>query len=124
MGACMWMLKGINMLKPITLAIYSHRFLFNLTASFYSPSSYSVTWETIYPSMWSVISDMCDIEPLQITKTMPYRITAYLYDCSRLPQQKFIVRNGDLDVYNRCVLDMLHANSGTHLQCDFYRAKK
>lgn len=75
--------------------------------------------------MWSVISDTCEKEPLHITTKMPYHINAYMYDCNRLPQQSFVVRNGDLDLYNRCVLDMLHANSGgNHLQCDYYHIKK
>lgn len=110
------------MFKFITMA-FTNQFVFNLTANFYSPSSYYVSWETMYPSMWQVITDTCKIEQMHITGRMPYRITAYLTNCTHLPQQHFVVRNGDLDIYNCCALDMYH--DGTkNLHCDFYHVKK
>lgn len=106
------------MFKSIVVTLFPHKFMANITASFYSPSSFLVSWETMYPSMWSVVSDVCKKEPLQITKTMPYRIQVYLYDCVRLPEQKFIIRNEDLEIYNRCVLNV-HTNCNNDVRCDY-----
>lgn len=77
----------------------------------------------MYPAMWSVVSDMCDQQPIRVTKTIPYRVTAFLYNCVRLPHQSFIVRNGDLDVYHTCVLDMEDTTVRNNLRCDFEKRK-
>ena len=89
----------------------------NITASFYSPTSFLVSWDTMYPSMWSVVSDVCEKEPVQIKKTSTYRVSVYLYDCVYLSQQQFIIRNEDLEIYNRCVLNM-HTKCHNDLECD------
>lgn len=99
------------MFKSWLITVLSHPFFTNITATVYTPTSFAIQWDTVYPSTWSVVSDMCDKDPVHVVRTgstvTPYRVSALFHDCIGGMQQKFVVRNDDLDMYNMCVLDTL-----------------
>lgn len=82
----------------------------------------------MYPSTWSVVSDACDKDPVHVVHTgssvTPFRVSSYLYDCIRGSEQRFVVRNEDLDMYNQCVLDLTHSYIKNHVTCDYLYNEK
>lgn len=101
------------------------RFMSNITVNVLSPSapaSFIVQWDTFYPSMWNIVTYMCRKAPIKVVKSTTFHESVLLYDCAPQTQQYFILRNEDLDIYNRCEVD-LHGHPPTNLHCDYFMAK-
>lgn len=66
-----------------------------------SPISYVVSWETEYPTTWSVKSETCNMTNVHITETQThkYSMYAYAHGCNCIGKQYFLIQNDDLDFW-------------------------